>query len=358
MLDWLEGPAVAATLRRVKELGAPVVGLRMRNADCSGEQLSRIILAQAEFEDVKFDGANLDNAVFTDAKMNRVSFSGASLNQTKFFKTQFRDCSARKVQGFRLAVLQSELDGFDAQDGQFTEARFVESTFRGVNLSRSNLDTAVLVDTTHDQTDFSNAMLEQTCLYALDLRTCQFKGVRGRRIVLASSRLDGVDLKNVYMPQAQCSETSFEQTEFAGADLSGANFVDTNFTNAKLQKAQLTLAAFVRANLSGANLEGAVLDKARLVKCDVTGALLKDIHAKRSVWHLSNLTNSDFTAAVLDGSDMIGANLQGADFRQASMVGVKLDLTKQEELKIDKDSLAVSSPKDPGYAAFVMQSTL
>ena len=69
MLDWLEGPAVAATLRRVKELGAPVVGLRMRNADCSGEQLSRIILAQAEFEDVKFDGANLDNAVFTDAKM-------------------------------------------------------------------------------------------------------------------------------------------------------------------------------------------------------------------------------------------------------------------------------------------------
>jgi hypothetical protein len=31
---------------------------------------------------------------------------------------------------------------------------------------------------------------------------------------------------------------------------------------------------------------------------------------------------------------------------------------KQEELKIDKDSLAVSSPKDPGYAAFVMQSTL
>lgn len=358
MLDWLEGPAVVATLRRVKELGAPVVGLRMRNADCSGEQLSRIILAQAEFEDVKFDGANLDRAVFTDAKMNRVSFSGASLTQTKFFKTQFRDCSARKAQGFRLAVLHIELDGFDAQDGQFSEARFVDSSFRGVNLSRSNLDTAVLVDTTHDQTDFSGALLEQTCLYALDLRTCQFKGVRGHRIVLASSRLDGVDLKNAYMPQAQCSETSFKQTEFAGADLTGANFVDANLNGAQLQKAQLKLAAFVRANLSGANLEGAVLDQARLVKCEASAASFKNIQATKSVWHLSKLTGCDFSAAVLDGSDMIGANLQGSDFRKASMVGVKLDLTVQEELKIDQDSLAAASPNDPGYAAFVMQSTL
>lgn len=358
MLDWLEGPAVAATLRRVKELGAPVVGLRMRHADCSGEQLDRIILAQAEFEDVKFDGANLDGAVFTDAKMHQVSFSNASLNQTKFFKTNFRDCSARKVQGFRLAILHSELDGFDARDGQFAEARFVDSSFRGVNLSRCNLDTAVLVDTTHDQTDFSEALLEQTCLYALDLRTCQFKGVRGRRVVLASSRLDGVDLKNVSMPQAQCSATSFEQTEFGGADLSGANFVDANLKGAKLQNAQLTLAAFVRANLSGANLEGAVLDQARLVKCDVSSASLQHIHAKKSVWHLSTLTACDLSGSILDGSDMVGADLQKADLRKASMVGVKLDLTKQADLKIDRDSLTVASPSDPGYAGFVMQSTL
>ena len=175
MLDWLEGPAVAATLRRVKELGAPVVGLRMRNADCSGEDLSGLMLVEAELMDVRFSRVNFTGALFSQCTFNKVVLDEARLDQVKIFKSALLLCSAIAAVGRRLSVLQSELKQFDASNAQFIEARFIETSFEAVNLNGANLNTAAMVMTTHDKTDFSNALLEQTSLFKLDLRSCLFK---------------------------------------------------------------------------------------------------------------------------------------------------------------------------------------
>ena len=355
--DWLDGAAAIATLRRVKELGKPVVGLKLRHADCSDEDFSGLMLAEAEFENVTFNRANLAGALFNEVSFVNVSFDHASLDRANFFKCRLIDSTAKAAVGRRLAIAQSELQAFDATDAKFIEARFVQSNFVDVNLTNADLNTAAMVQTKHDKTNFSSAFLEQTSLFSLDLRTCIFKGVNGPRIVLTSSNLSGVDLRGVVMPQAQCGGTSFARAKMEGADFSGANFIDANMQASQMQGSQLTLAAFLRVNISDAVLDDAVLDRARFVRSTCQRTSFQRIRGTRTVWHLSDLQDATLKDSTLVEADMIGANLTGVDMRGASMRAAKLDRTNKEGLKIDSSSVAMLTTANDAYADFVLAST-
>ena len=357
MLDWLEGPAVLATLRRVKELGQPVVGLKMRNADCSGEDLSGLMLVEAELIDIRFSRVNLTGALFSQCTFNGVVLDEAQLAQVKIFKSTLSLCTAIGASGRRLSILQSELKHFDASNAKFIEARFVETKFEAVKLNGSDLNTTAMVMTTHDKTDFSNALLEQTSFFNLDLRSCLFKEVRGARIVLTSSNLSGVDLRGVFMPQAQCGGTSFAQARVDGANFSRANFIDANLSGCQMRQCDLSFAAFLRVNLSNAILDHAILDRARFVRSKLTDASLQNVKASRSVWHVSDMENVSLKNAVLTEAEMIGSNLTRADLRGASMRAAKLDRTEQTELQIDSTSRAALGQANDSYSDFVMANT-
>jgi hypothetical protein len=103
---------------------------------------------------------------------------------------------------------------------------------------------------------------------------------------------------------ANLKESNLSQAQLWKANLSGANLWGADLSDAKLWE----------ANLSGAKLGTANLNKAELWKANVSGANL--YHAK--------LSGADLTNANLTKANLVGANLSDADLKSANLSGAHL----------------------------------
>ncbi len=115
-------------------------------------------------------------------------------------------------------------------------------------------------------------------------------------IQLDNAYLRGVDLKQVWMPQASLRKANFHhanlsranlnesiliKANFSHADLSGAALIEADLREATLSRANLNHTSLIGANFSRANLHHAALIRSNLSQADLSQTNIEDVFAMK-----------------------------------------------------------------------------
>ena len=169
----------------------------------------------------------------------------------------------------------------------------------------------------------------------------------GKRAQLGRHRLDGLNLANRNLVEADFTAASLVGATLYGSNLERANFYcadlrGCNLQATKLVRADLRGAGFKGASLSYAILDGADLRAARMMIVGANGAALIDPNNQDAPMHVpdgvdfsncslknasfgnAKLDNADFGGAILEGVKFNGAKLKNVSFRGAVLTGVDL----------------------------------
>jgi uncharacterized protein YjbI with pentapeptide repeats len=162
----------------------------------------------------------------------------------------------------------------------------------------------------------------------------------GKRAQLTHKKLDGLNLANRVLTDADFSGSSLVGATLYGSNLQRASFYcadlrDANLQSANLFRADLRGASFRGANLSLAVLDGADLRAARMMVMGPDGAMITDHEGEGGVdfsncslknvsFGNAKLDDANFTGAILDGAKFGGAKLANAKFHGAILTGVNL----------------------------------
>lgn len=143
--------------------------------------------------------------------------------------------------------------------------------------------------------------------------------------VLSDARLDGSYLYPVDLRGADLRRVSLRNAILLDVDLRGAD----------LSYADLRWAT-VRGNLADANLYMARLQRCSLAGCDLSGANLGRAKLRRSSLASSNLRGArlryaHFDETILNGADLRGVDLVDVTFESVYLTGVTLDSSQQTD---------------------------
>lgn len=111
------------------------------------------------------------------------------------------------------------------------------------------------------------------------------KVTTGSQAQLSHKRLDGLDLRGVQLPYANCCGVWCQNQDLSGANLQGGLWVDVDLTGSVLRGANLRHVDFSRSQLVGcdlrdADLTGADLENVDLREASLSGALLHGVRLK------------------------------------------------------------------------------
>lgn len=183
----------------------------------------------------------------------------------------------------------------------------------------------------------------------------------GKRAQLTHKGLDGLNLANRVLSEADFSGSSLVGATFYGSNLQRASLYCADLRGCNLQASNLTRADMRGASFRGANLSYAILDSgdlraARMMIVSGSSASVMDRRgtpddkaatphipdgvdfSNCSMRHVSfgnaKLDNANFSGAIMDGAKFKGATLNNAQFKGAVLTGVDL-----KDLKVPKEAL-------------------
>jgi len=182
----------------------------------------------------------------------------------------------------------------------------------------------------------------------------------GKRAQLTRRGLDGLNLANRILSEADFSGSSLVGATFYGSNLQRASLYCADLRGANMQAANLTRADMRGATFRGANLSFAIMDggdlrAARMMIVGAGGMSVMDRRSETpadgkpdipdgvdftncSMKNISfgnaKLDNANFTGAIMDGAKFKGATLANANFKGAVLTGVNL-----KELDVPKEAL-------------------
>ena len=320
-------------------------------------------LSSARFTDLNLKNLNLSDAVldwsvFTNTNLSNTNLSGAKLNHavmvgTTVAGTNFKDATLdyfysntlkgspallpsdwNLIQG-HLVGPKADLNGtfFDGVDFRsqnlsgvyFAAAQFLNSDFSDMDLSDTNIESALFVHPKFDGTKLGNNSLHMVCA----------SGVIG----IPDSLPEKWKLRNGFLigPEANLTTQDMTNVNFTGTDLTGAALSASNLTNANLSGVDLTKTTIVDVNLTRANLQDTNLTGLSLrgwIAANVTG---EPIGLNPDWQYLNgyllgpganlstvNFSGVDLRSAKLQGVNFIYANLGGANLAGVDLTGVNL----------------------------------
>jgi uncharacterized protein YjbI with pentapeptide repeats len=135
--------------------------------------------------------------------------------------------------------------------------------------------------------------------------------------------IDGYSLENGICENTACALSSWPSMaangckNLAGADLAGASLNSIDLTNVDFTGAILNLANLSSSDLSGSNLTSANVNQANLTDSILAGANLENAEL-----NAADLTNANFTGANLTSASLSDANISNANFSNAILTGV------------------------------------
>ena len=122
------------------------------------------------------------------------------------------------------------------------------------------------------------------------------------------NRRTEVNLRGIYLRNANLRSANLIDVDLRNADLSNANLRDANLGNANLSDANLR-----DANLSNADLSDAKLIFTKLISADLSNVDLRDADLKNSNLRSANLSNAKLSSANLIRANLVRVNLSKAD---------------------------------------------
>jgi Pentapeptide repeats (8 copies) len=125
-----------------------------------------------------------------------------------------------------------------------------------------------------------------------------------------------INLRGIYLPNADLTGVKLPEADLTGADLMGADLALADLTGANLALANLD-----KANLADANLAHVHRVNAHLTNACFNGAYLAGAHLGGANLAGATLRGTDLTGANLSGADLAGADLALADLTGADLAG-------------------------------------
>jgi uncharacterized protein YjbI with pentapeptide repeats len=216
---------------------------------------------------------------------------------------------------------------------------------------------AMLANTAQDQEGAPLSQKDLNPILAAHERFAAYQG--GKRAQLNRRGLDGLNLANRVLSEADFSGSSLVGATLYGSNLQRASLYCADLRGANLQAANLTRADMRGASFRGANLSYAIVDggdlrAARMMIVGPGGMSVMDRRSGQeanspqipdgvdftncSMKHVSfgnaKLDNANFSGAIMDGAKFKGAKLTNAQFKGAVLTGVDL-----KELNVPKEAL-------------------
>jgi uncharacterized protein YjbI with pentapeptide repeats len=216
---------------------------------------------------------------------------------------------------------------------------------------------AMLANIAQDQEGAPLSQKDLNPILAAHERFAAYQG--GKRAQLNRRGLDGLNLANRVLSEADFSGSSLVGATLYGSNLQRASLYCADLRGANLQAANLTRADMRGASFRGANLSYAIIDggdlrAARMMIVGPGGMSVMDRRNGQetnspqipdgvdftncSMKHVSfgnaKLDNANFSGAIMDGAKFKGAKLTNAQFKGAVLTGVDL-----KELNVPKEAL-------------------
>jgi uncharacterized protein YjbI with pentapeptide repeats len=279
---------------------ATLEGTRLDGADLSNAVLAGANLARTGLARAKLTGANLGRARFDGADLAGADLEGAILSRAKIANSSFRGAKIERVN-----LLETEFgEGVDFGEVSAKMLVFFTVDVSRVRFTGADLTKATLLECKVEDADFSGVNLTQASFLSCQGNRAIFREARLEKAQFVhGSSFEEADFTDAVAPSANFRGTKLRAAKFGRTRLDGADLSDCDLTEANLYRAVARQARFVRADLTGAgmisiDLLGAVLQKAKIFRADLTGA---------------NMFRADLAKIRVDGATKIGeANLKQA----------------------------------------------
>jgi uncharacterized protein YjbI with pentapeptide repeats len=179
-----------------------------------------------------------------------------------------------------------------------------------------------------------NADLYDANLLNINLRTANLFGANLERAELINVSLAGANLE-----ASTLSGANFLNSDLTYANLQDTNLQDTRFSKTSLAYANLKKANGFRTNMNAIDLSNAILEGADFRQASLREASLESTNLQGAQLAGVDLTGADLSNADLRGADLFGANLQnanlyGADLRGANLLSADLQGARMPNGKI------------------------
>lgn len=143
---------------------------------------------------------------------------------------------------------------------------------------------------------------------------------------LEGINLNGADLRNAAMYDANIPRVSFigtnlQEIDLARADLSGSNCSNANLDQAKLFDAVIQNSTLENTTFRNADMNGADLSNSDLTRTNFEGARLHHCNFRDACLRDANLQETHLNGVNFDGADLSGTNLYKVVYVNPSRLG-------------------------------------
>ncbi len=251
---------VAARLDNAVMAHANLSCAKLDKASCVGANFGSAVLSKTSFA-----GADLSRAVFARAMLSDAILSGATLNEADFFETKIVRTTFRRATGEKLIFLRLDLREADFHQAVLRESSWIECNLEGVDFEHALIEKARMIGVKASRARFTNARLDGAFIgHGSVFEEAVFKGAQMLGANLRSTRMARSDLRGVVLGAGDLSECDLDGAQLDALDARRALLIRTSLRGASLCRANLLGAILQKADLRGANLEGANLFRSDL----------------------------------------------------------------------------------------------
>lgn len=174
---------------------------------------------------------------------------------------------------------------------------------------------------------------------------------------LASVSLQGINLSNAVLGNADFGFVNLSDANLQDADLRKANLFKANLSNADLRDANLNSTHLFNADFFEANLSGAQFREADFFNADLFGTTLSNADLSHGILRDVNLLAADLSNADLSDADLSNVNLRYTNLRDANFVNANLNSTSLNHANLSNVNLQYADLSDANFSNAILLST-
>jgi uncharacterized protein YjbI with pentapeptide repeats len=306
-------------------------GLTSENIGFLGSNIITLLLTMGKsFDAQDFSGANIPGAQLAKSKITNCNFEAGNLSKCNMEDAVLRGSTFNKCNLGGIRLRDADLHQVEAKTANLTGADCRDADMSEADCSGSTIVNARMEDMILTNADFSGCIMQDTDFDRSEMTSIQLSGCS----------IENCSFNDVKMPHSNLRGSRVRNSLFHEADVAGINLGDTVITDCNLEGLDLAGVRFLKAKLDhvsfvGANLYNTKFGESTVSECNFSK---------------SNLENANFENVALRGcsfreSEMNGINFIGTDLSDSDIHSIKAKViyfnhqTKTTGIKLDKNTL-------------------
>ncbi len=254
------------------------------------------------------------------------------LSETSLTDTNLAGADLSEVDLSGVSAQGADLHGANLQGARLCNADLRCANLRNTCLNEADLRKGKLCDADMTGANVAKANLNRADLARADLRRANAKKAKLKKASLVEANLGQANFESSNLTDAHVFTADLRNVNMNGATLVHCNFYEADLRNAQLVGAKLWGVEFYESNLMGANLTDANLWLCRLIRCDLSEAIVEN--AVVTDLQISELKGKPVQPSVLrldtEGHNVLYGKHTNAIFDQPAILEVHINLHLSE----------------------------